>query len=453
MKISRIALAKGVGWTIGAYGLTQLARFATSIALTRILAPELFGLMIIVNSLRTGIDLLLDVGIGQNVIQNKNGEDPRFYNTAWTIQLVRGLFVWIVCLIVSLPLAKLYEAPLLATVLPVAGLYFVFNGFSSMAPFLLRRRLQLARLNSFEIVVTIVWATGQLVVAYFYPNIWALVFGGVFYAALSMIGSFYLLRDLKVKMQISKNYGLEILSFGKWIFISSILYFLSTNFDRLSLGKLIPLEVLGVYGIARSISDLVTQLFLRLCDFIIFPLVASAAETSRFILRQKVATTRFWLLFVIACGISVFSVASDLIIRTLLDSRYQVAGMLLPIFGLGVWFSIVCSINESTLLGLGKPLYGAAANGLKLIYLIVGLPMSFGYFGIIGVAVLIALGDLCRYLPILVGQFRERFSFGAQDLFLTVVLFAFVGCWEWLRWRFGLATSFEGLLTLRMAGV
>src|SRR6267378_3289559 len=121
MKTSRIALAKGVGWTVAAYGLTQLVRFATSIALTRILAPELFGTMIIVNSLRTGIDLLLDVGIGQNVIQNKNGDDPRFYNTAWTIQLLRGILVWVICLIVSAPLAKFYDAPILASILPVAG--------------------------------------------------------------------------------------------------------------------------------------------------------------------------------------------------------------------------------------------------------------------------------------------------------------------------------------------
>jgi O-antigen/teichoic acid export membrane protein len=452
MKISRIALVKGVGWTVGAYGLTQLVRFATSIALTRILAPELFGTMVIVNSLRTGIDLLLDVGIGQNVIQNKNGDHPHFYNTAWTIQIIRGLFVWIICLIVAVPLAGLYEAPLLATLLPIAGLYFIFNGVSSVAPFLLRRRLQLAKLNSFEIIVTLIWATVQLVVAYLYPNIWALVFGGISYAALTMIGSFYLLRDLKLRIQFSKRYGLEILSFGKWIFLTSVIYFLSTNFDRLSLGKQIPLGLLGVYGIARSTSDLVTLLFMRLCDFVIFPLVASAAEVSRFALREKVAVTRFWLLLFVAFGISVFSVTSDLIIRTLLDARYQAAGLLLPIFSLGVWFSIVCSINESTLLGLGKPLYGAAANGLKLIYLIVGLPTSFTYFGIVGVATLVALSDLCRYLPILVGQVRERFSFGMQDLFLTVVLFGFVGCGEWLRWKLGFATSFEGLLQLRMTG-
>src|SRR5947209_3460704 len=125
MKNSHHALAKGVVWTVGAYGLTQLVRFATSVALTRILAPDLFGMMVIVNSLRTGFDLLLDVGIGQNVIQNRLGENPSFYNTAWSIQIARGFIIWFICLSGSLPLARFYEAPQLITILPIAGFYFL----------------------------------------------------------------------------------------------------------------------------------------------------------------------------------------------------------------------------------------------------------------------------------------------------------------------------------------
>ena len=92
MNKSRILeLSKKIGWTVGTFGLIQLIRFAINIVLTRLLAPELFGTMLIVNSLRTGIDLVLDVGIGQSIIQNKFGEHPSFYVTAWSIQLVRGM--------------------------------------------------------------------------------------------------------------------------------------------------------------------------------------------------------------------------------------------------------------------------------------------------------------------------------------------------------------------------
>jgi len=68
----------GAVWTIGAYGVGQLIRVATNVILTRLLAPELFGIMLIVYSLRTGLTLISDIGIGQNIVYNKSADDPDF---------------------------------------------------------------------------------------------------------------------------------------------------------------------------------------------------------------------------------------------------------------------------------------------------------------------------------------------------------------------------------------
>ena len=79
----------------------------------------------------------------------------------------------------------------------------------------------------------------------------ALVYGGLIGSAVYVAGSYFLLPGVGQKFCLSKNYCAEILRFGKWIFISSVVYFLSLNFDKLYLGR-----VVGVYGIARAISDL-----------------------------------------------------------------------------------------------------------------------------------------------------------------------------------------------------
>ena len=315
----------------------------------------------------------------------------------------------------------MYDTPILASILPVAGAYFIFAGFSSPAQFLLRRRLQLARLSVFELTVTILATFAQLGLAYAYPNIWSLICGGIIFAAISMTGSFFLLPNIRYRFYFSKRYTSQILHFGKWIFISSVIYFLSVNFDRLSLGTMVPLYLLGVYGIARSISDLLASIFIRLSDYIIFPLVATAAANSRPVLHLKIARVRFGLLFIIVFGISIFCGGADVIVHTLFDARYRVAGSLLPILVIGVWFSILCAINEATLLGLGKPLYGAAANGLKLLYLAIGLPISFVHFGIVGAAALVALGNLCRYPALIFGQIRERLSFRSSRLITYII--------------------------------
>ena len=59
-----------------------------------------------------------------------------------------------------------------------------------------------------------------------------------------------------------------------WL-IGSCVFFASMNFDRLYLGKVAALELLGVYGIARTFSELVNSLILRLSATLIFPIVAA----------------------------------------------------------------------------------------------------------------------------------------------------------------------------------
>src|SRR3954454_6675790 len=112
-RFSRRFLALGAVLTIGTFGVTQAIRLVTNVVLARALAPELFGIMFIVNSLRTGVDLISDLGVGQNIVQNASAEDPDFYNTAWTLQAIRGLLLWFICLAATAPLASFYQTPIL----------------------------------------------------------------------------------------------------------------------------------------------------------------------------------------------------------------------------------------------------------------------------------------------------------------------------------------------------
>jgi hypothetical protein len=76
---------------------------------------------------------------------------------------------------------------------------------------------------------------------------------------------------------------------------------------------------------------------------------------------------------------------------------------------------------------------------------LIGLPLSVEIYGLLGGVVVVVLSDLCRYVPILIGQRRECLSFGMQDLLITLAVFSLVGFWEWLRWISGFGTSFESL--------
>jgi len=255
--------------------------------------------------------------------------------------------------------------------------------------------------------------------------------------------SFFLLSDVRLRFHISKRYAQQIVHFGKWIFFSSIIYFLSMNFDRLYLGKVAPFGLLGIYGIARSISEMMVALVGRLCGLIVFPYVALSSHKPIEELHAKLGPIRLKLLIVTALGLAAFASIADLPIQIIYDTRYHAAAGMLPFLTLGVWFSIICNINESILLGYGRPQFAAIGNAIRFIWLLVGLPFGFTQHGFFGVILVVAVSDLFRYIPILIGQIRMRFSFWMQDLLTSIVMFGLFGLFVWLRWSLGFGVAFS----------
>src|SRR5262249_46285624 len=116
------AALSGAVWTILGYGGVQGFRFLSNLLLTRLLAPRLFGLMALVNLFILGLHMFSDFGILQAVIHSPRGDDPDFLNTAWTLQVLRGLALWLGSALIAWPLSHFYGEPALLWLIPVAGL-------------------------------------------------------------------------------------------------------------------------------------------------------------------------------------------------------------------------------------------------------------------------------------------------------------------------------------------
>ncbi|MEG4800014.1 oligosaccharide flippase family protein [Microcoleus sp. ARI1-B5] len=247
---------RGAVWTIASYGLSQVLRLGTNPILTRLLVPEMFGLMSLVYVFITAVHLFSDLGIGTSVIQNKRGEEPDFLNTAWTLQVCRGVILWFCTLLLAWAIAQLYQQPQFLWLIPVVGLGTAISGFNSTSVFTLNRNMAFGKLAIFElsgqsigIVVMIVWA-------WLSPTIWAILMGSFASQILQLVWSHYWNCGSPNRFILNQEVVREILSFGKWIFVSTALTFFAEQADRLILGKLLTLDVLGVYGVALTLADI-----------------------------------------------------------------------------------------------------------------------------------------------------------------------------------------------------
>ena len=412
---------KGAIWTIASYGSSQLIRFASNLILTRLLLPELFGLVGLAYVFITGINLFSDIGLGPSIVQNKRGDDPQFLNTAWTMQVIRSLFIWICLLIITKPISDFYEDPRLLWLIPIIGINSLVGGFNSTATSSLNRQMAVKKIVIFELGIQVVSTTVMIVWACFDRSIWAIVAGGFTGTLTELVWSHFLIRGKSNRLAWDQEAAKEIFSYGKWIFLSTALFFLCSQADRLVLGKIFSLTMLGIYGIAFTLGDMPRQVIIALGGRVIFPSISMLADLPREELRAKIIKNRNLILIPLAIGLAIFVSFGDQLILTLYRKEYMAASWMMPILALGIWHTTLHNLMGSCLLAVGKSQYGAMGNLATFLSIAIGIPVGYHFMGNLGAVIAVAVGDIPTYLVTTYGLWKEGLTCFWEDIKLTAL--------------------------------
>ena len=426
---------KATFWTVMDYGAGQVLRVVNSLVLTRLLLPSAFGEMMLVTTLIVGMTMLSDVGLAPSVIQSKRGDEPVFLDTAWTLQAVRGTGLWVCSLLLAWPAARFYHDPRLLIVLPVLAFSSVLSGLYGSGYMTLSRHMGMRRLFAidfstqiFTLLVTIAWALWR-------PSVWALVVGNLAASAFRLVLTHHprVVPGVRNRFSWDREALHEIVHFGKWIALGTAFFFFASQADRLVLGKLVSLTVLGLYGIAFQISDVPRSIIAALSTKVGYPYVSRISDLPREVFREQYLRYRRYVLLIGAVLLSVMAVWGDLLITTFYSSRYSGAAWMVRWLALGLWHTLLYQTTGPVLFALGKSTYNAAGNAAYAIAMLVGVPFGYLHFGMLGAVIAVALGDFPLYVITQFGAVRERVRPLWQDLQLTSVFAALVGLELFLR--------------------
>ncbi|MBD2778372.1 oligosaccharide flippase family protein [Iningainema tapete] len=437
---------RGAIWTIGGFGFIQIVRFGSNLVLTRLLQPEYFGLMALVTTLRVGLELFSDIGIAQNIINSKRGDETTFLNTAWSLQAIRGVIIWIACVLLAFPAAKFYNDERLLLLIPITGLSSVLDGFSSTSHHTLHRRMELGKLTLYDVILQVSFFSTLCVLVWFYPSIWTLAIGTVVGAIYKLVSSFWLIPEYSNRFAWEPEAVKEILSFGKWMFVASTLMFASEQADRLVLGKILSFQILGIYTVAYTLASLPREVIKHLSHRVIFPAISQQSDLPRSSLREKIIRQRRLILIGFAIGIAILVTIGDVAISILYDKRYADATWMMPILCSGIWFSLLFYTISPALLAVSKPLYSAQSNFARFGIITLGVPLAHYSFGILGAIIVIALSDLPLYVVNLYGLWQEKLTCFIQDIQATAFFIGLVTLFIVVRYYLGFGLPIDLLL-------
>lgn len=375
-----------------AHALGQVIRLGSNLLMTRLLVPEMFGVMAIATTVTVILALLSDIGLRQNIIQSKRGDDPVFLNTAWTVQIIRGLLLFMVSLLVAAlawlaqsvnlwPPASTYAVPILPLIIAVTGFASVVNGFQSTKVATAFRTFQQKRLMLIEIASQLVGLLVVLTIGFLTRSIWSLVAAGLVVSVVNTTLTHVWLYGPRNYLCWDKVSLRELATFGRWVFLSSAVGVLAANGDRILLGGSISVTELGIYSIAGLVMGAFETGFSRIVSSVVFPSFCEAARGGSEHLRAVYHRTKVYVdvAMLFACGF-IFATGETLI-TSLYDTRYSDAGKMLSILSLSI-FVWRFTLTYQACLALGLTKYLAIANIIRFVTLWTSMPVLYSIGGL-----------------------------------------------------------------------
>ena len=422
--------------------LATLLRLINSIVFSHMFVPEYFGLLALVTTIIVGLNLFSHLGLQDSVVQNPRGDEPVFLNTAWTLQVVRGVGIFLLSVVLAWPAAHFYHAPQMIWLLPIIGFGCVISGFVSPSSLVLARHLGVRQLSNLEFMNQVVAFVATVTWAYFSPTVWALAGGRIIAEITRMVHSYFQMPEVRPKFVLDRSVMKEIVRFGKWILVGTILNYFALQSDRLILGKLVTLKVLALYGIAYNISDLPRQVILQFCSKVGFPFIAKFIQKSREEYSAVLVKYRAPVLLAGAVLLTGTICTGDLFILKVYDKRYAGAAWMVAVLALGLWHTLLYSTLSPAIIALQKSHYNAVAYAAYCVALFTFLPLGFHLYGTVGAVVAVAASDFPVYVIYLWSARRERLYVGLQDVWTTGAFLAILCFGLFLRHLAGVPLPF-----------
>ena len=419
--------ARGGLWVLAGRGCGFALRLVSNLLLTRLLVPEAFGLMALVQSVNQGVKMLSDLGIRGSIVRDPRGEERVFLDTAWTIQILRGFGICAGVALLAWPVSAFYGEPQLRPLLQVVALGAIVDGFGSTSIYTLIRRVEPAPQVVRDLVSQLCGLVVMFAWAWRAPGVWALVAGGLTASLAMLILSHRLIPGYRDRLVYDRASARSILRFGRWILVATAMTFLLNQSDRLVLGKVISVGELGVYAIAVLWAQAVPELVQLLSVNILFPVYARLAGLERERQRRELARYRIAVLALGLPPLWLLAIFGHEVVELLYDPRYAEAGWMLQILALGMLGSVVSSSAERVLLARGDSFSHMLLQACQTALLLFGMGLGVQLMGVRGLLIGMSVARLLSYLPLAVLIRRTGAWQPALDAVAFAVSFAIVG--------------------------
>ncbi|CAG9606584.1 lipopolysaccharide biosynthesis protein [Pseudoneobacillus rhizosphaerae] len=328
---------------IGKYSNT-IIQFLILAILSRLLTPSEFGVVAIINVCLVFFNMLIDMGIGPAIIQNKTLNNYQI-NSIFSFSIFISILLSILFALMSKPISLFYNNTDLFGVCLVMSIALFTSGINMVPISINLKQKKFLKVNFAQVISSIISGIIGIILAFNHFSFYALVISSIVKNLTMFIITFHK-SNLKLTTDIKKVDLLVIYSFTRNQFLFNLINYFSRNLDNILIGKFISLKALAFYDKAYMLSLYPNQMLTGVITSVIQPIMSEYEDQKEIIKKTYITISK--LLAIVGMPLTVFLYfSSKEIIYIIFGPQWAESVVPFQILAISIWIQMILSSTGS----------------------------------------------------------------------------------------------------------
>lgn len=415
--------------------------------LSRILTPEEYGIVAVINVFIIFFQLFSDMGFGTGVIQNKNLSDLDI-NNIYSITIYIGFILMIVFIFFSFLIASFYNDNIYIPLGIELSFSILFSTFNMIPNAIMLKEKRFFSIAIRTVLVSFISFLATIVFAINGLGAYALAANAVF-SSLCMFFWNEITVKLEFRIKPSFNSIKKIWGYSMFQFGSQVLNYFNRNLDNLLIGKFFSAADLGQYNKAYTLTRYPVTYLPGIITPVLHPIFSDYQEDSDYIYSTYIKVLKtLSLLGCLVCAICIF--ASTEIIYIVFGMQWEAAIVPFKLLSMSLWMQILTNTTAPIYQSIGNTKVLFQSTIITTVLIVTSIFIGITTGGINGVALCVSIGYIINffisfYMLVYVAMKNSFLQF-LKNFWQELIIF-FVLVLAIKYWPFNINNLFLGLIS------
>ncbi len=360
----------------------QIIQFIVSIVLARILAPKAYGTIALVLVFAQILQVFVDSGLGNALIQKKNADDLDF-SSVFYFNMVWCFVLYAITFFCAPLIAAFYNDPSLTAIVRVLCLMVIVSGLKNVQQAYVSRTMQFKKFFWATLGGTLASAVAGIIIAMLGGGVWALVAQKLVNLTIDTTVLWFTVK-WRPKLMFSFKRLKGLFSYGWKLLVSSLIDTVYTNLRQLIIGKFYSKADLAYYNQGNQFPNIIVNNINTSIDSVLLPTMSKEQDDKlrvKQMIRRAIKTSTY----IMAPLMMGLAFCANTVVSLILTDKWLPCVPFLQIFCVTYMFYPIHTANLNAIKAMGR---SDMFLILEIVKKVVGLIIMFStiWFGVLFMA-------------------------------------------------------------------